>query len=382
MSVFEINVPARVVVGLNVINRLPEIVQDYGERVLLVTNQTMAEHGHLKKVQSLAEAKAYGVILFDKVDSTSGTDVVDEGVLLARESRANVVIGLGGANTLNVAKAIAFIAGNEGYVADYFAGRMGRKKKVAYIEVPSTHGIASGLLDSFFIRDVEDDVRKEYRNRFNFADVVICDPRLTSTLANKFVVAIGMEVLAQAFDAYISKAASPLTDSYTEKAMELVTKNLKQALIDPENMSVRQALSTAGVFASLALNSSRPGSAYALSLPLATKMGLYRGIAVSILLPHVMEFNLTASPNKYVKVARALGEDVADISVVEAAIKAVEAVRKILFDLNVPQRLKHFEVDQDRFEEAVRDARTYDFLNVLPRPVSYDDLVNILMAAY
>lgn len=382
MSVFEFNIPTRIIVGLNVINRLPEIVQDYGDRIMIVTNKVMDQEGILKKVQPLAEAKSYGVIVFDKADSDAGTEVVDEGILLARESRANVVIGLGGANTLNIAKAIAFIAGNDGYIADYFAGRMGRKKKISYIEIPSTHGICYGLLDSFFIVDSDDLIRKEYRNRFNFADALLVDPKLTVSLPNKFVVAIGIEVLGQAFDAYISKAASLITDSYTEKALELVSKNLKQAILEPENMNVRQALSSAGVFASISLNSSRPGTTFALTQPLSTKMGLYHGIGFSIILPHVMEFNLTASPNKYVKIARAFGEDVSDISVVEAAIKAVEAVRKILFDLNVPQRLKNFQVDQERLDEMVRDARTYDFLNLLPRPVSYDDLLNILLSAY
>ena len=382
MSVFEFNIPSRIIVGLHVVNRLPELIQDFGERVMIVTNETMVQQGILRRVQSLAESKAYGVIVFDKVTSEAGSDVVDEGVLLARESRINVVIGLGGANTMNIAKAIAFIAGNDGYIADYFAGRTSKRKKVAYIEIPSTHGICYGLLDSFFVRDVDDDIRKEYRSRFNFADIVLVDPKLTVSLAPKFVVAIGIEVLAHACEAYISKAASVLTESYIGNAMELVCANLKQAIIEPDNMNCRQALSTAAVFSSIALNSSRPGTTFALAMAMATKLGLYRGIGVSIILPHVMEFNLTASPNKYVRIARSFGEDVNDISVVEAAIKAIEAVRKLLFDLNVPQRLKNFEIEPDRFDDVVRDARTYDFLSVLPRSVTYDDLLNILNAAY
>jgi len=382
MSVFELNIPSRTIVGLNVVNRLPEIIQDFGERVMIVTNDTMVQNGSARRVQSLVESKAHGVILFDNVVPEAGTDVVDEGVLLARESRANVVVGLGGTNTINVAKAIAFIAGNDGYINDYFAGRTARRRKVAYIEIPSTHGICYGLMDSFFIRDVDENIRREYRSRFNFADVILVDPRFTATLAPKFVVAIGMEVLAHACEAYISKAASILTESYIGNAIELIHANLKQAVIDPENMITRQALSTASVFASIALNSSRPGTAFALAMALATRVGLYRGIGASTILPHVLEFNLTASPNKYVRIARSCGEDVNDISVVEAAIKAIEAVRKLLFDLNVPQRLKSFDVDQGKYDDVVRDARTFDFLSVLPRSVTYDDLLNILNSAY
>jgi alcohol dehydrogenase class IV len=342
----------------------------------------MSENGAARRIQSLAQSKAHGVILFDHVKPDSGSDVVDEGILLARESRTNVVIGFGGMNTLNIAKAIALIAGNDGYIADYFSGRTARRKKIAYIEIPSTHGLCYGLIDSFFIRDVDENIRKEYRSRFNFADVVLVDPRFTGTLAPQFVVAIGLEVMAHACEAYLSKAATILTESYIGNAIELIYPNLKQAVFDPENMITRQALSTGAVFTSIALNSSRPGTAFALALSLSSSMGLYRGLASTILLPHVMEFNLTASPNKYVRIARSCGEDVHDISVVEAAIKAVEAVRKLMFDLNVPQRLKSFDLDQEKFDDVVRDARTFDFLSVLPRSVTYDDLLNILNAAY
>ena len=382
MSVFEINCPTRVIIGSNIINRLPEIIRDFGERILIVTSPQIEETSILKKVQNLAEAKSYGVIIFNNVDSQTGINSVDEGVLLARESKTDLVIGLGGSNTLNTAKAIAYIAGSEGYTRDYLDGKMGQGKKLGYIEIPTTHGISYGLLDSFYIKDENENIRREYRSRFNYADVVLSDPRLTFTLQNKYIVALGIEVLAYAIEAFISKAANPLTVSYAEHTMRLVSKNLKKAITDIDNVAVRHALSSAGIFASMALNSSRPGTAFALALPLATRMGLYHGLAVSILLPHVMEFNLTASPNKYVKIAKALGEDVNDITVVEAAIKAVEAIRKILFDLNVPQRLKNFEIDQGKLDMVVRDARSYDFLNVLPRPATYDDLLNILMSSY
>ncbi|MDR2734024.1 MAG: iron-containing alcohol dehydrogenase [Spirochaetota bacterium] len=382
MSVFELNIPSRTIVGLNVVNRLPEIIQDFGERVMIVTSDVMSENGAARRIQSLAQSKAHGVIMFDDIKPESGSDTVDEGVLLARESRTNVIIGFGGMNTINIAKAIAFIAGNDGYIADYFAGRTAKRKKIAYIEIPSTHGICYGLIDSFFVRDVDENVRKEYRSRFNFADVVLVDPRFTSTLAPKFVVAIGLEVISHACEAYLSKAASILTESYIGNAIELIYPNLKQAILDPENMITRQSLATGAIFTSIALNSSRPGTAFALAMSLATSLGLYRGLASGLLLPHVMEFNLTASPNKYVRIARSCGEDVHDISVVEAAIKAVEAVRKLLFDLNVPQRLKSFEMEPEKFDDVVRDARTFDFLSVLPRSVTYDDLLNILNAAY
>jgi len=382
MAILEIHVPTRIITGPNVVNRLPEIIPSFGERVLIVTDKKIEEFGFIDKIKKLVESKVHGVIVYDEVTSLSGVDVVDDGILLARESKVDVVIGLGGANTLNVAKAIAHIAGNDGYTEDYFAGRIAKKKKIAYIEIPTTHGINYGLLDAFYIRDNNDDLKREYRSKINFADVVLADPTFTKSLPNKFVVALSVELLAHAFDSYLSKRSTLLTEAYATMVFELVGANIKKAVLETDNVQVRQNLSQAGIMASLALNSSRPGIIFALTQPLYLKLGLYHGIGSCILLPHVMEYNLTSSPGKYVKIAKALGENVADISVVEAAIKAVEAIRKILFDLNVPQRLNAFDVDEEKFHDVVRDARTFDFLNVLPRVASYDDLLNILISAH
>ena len=269
MSILEIQVPTSIITGPNVVNRLPEIIPTYGERVMIVTDKKLSEHGFVDKIKKLVESKVHGVIVYDEVTSLSGVDVVDDGILLARESKIDVVIGLGGANTINVAKAIAHIAGNDGYIEDYFAGRIAKKKKIAYIEIPTTHGISYGLLDAFYIRDNTDDLKREYRSRINFADVVLADPTFTKSLPNKFVVALSVELLAHTFDAYLSKRSTLLTESYATVVFELVGANIKKAVLENDNIQVRQNLSQAGIFASLALNSSRPGIIFALTCCIA-----------------------------------------------------------------------------------------------------------------
>jgi alcohol dehydrogenase class IV len=95
-----------------------------------------------------------------------------------------------------------------------------------------------------------------------------------------------------------------------------------------------------------------------------------------------MEYSLTSSANKYVQIAKAFGEDTSNITVVEAAIKAIEGVRKLLYDLKIPQKLSDLELDKDELYNAAKIARSYEFLHFLPRPVSQEDLYNILLSAY
>ena len=103
---------------------------------------------------------------------------------------------------------------------------------------------------------------------------------------------------------------------------------------------------------------------------------------MSIILPHIMEFNLTSSPGKYVQMSKVMGEDVREITVIEAAIKAVEAIRKLESDIDIPQRLSNYDIPKSIFKEVADLAITYPFLENTPREVNTNEIETILIAAY
>ncbi len=101
----------------------------------------------------------------------------------------------------------------------------------------------------------------------------------------------------------------------------------------------------------------------------------------SVILPHIMEFNLTAAANKFIQIAMALGEKVADITVIEAAIMAIESIRRMMIDLHIPQRLSEYNITQENIEYASRIASQYDFLTFIPRPAGRNEINEIFSAA-
>lgn len=380
---FEYYVPTRVVFGQGYINRVGEIIKEYGDKVLLVGDpQTMQETSFYGQLKQLISQETHGVLVYDKIDANADSETVNRGVDQARYSRSNVIVGFGRKTALNVAKAIAYVVSHGGAIEDYFfSPKVSRAHKVAYIEIPTSHGFVPGLTNSFWVMDRFDKIKKQISSPGNFADVVVMDPKLSMTLHPQHIATIGVEVLAMAIEAYISKASTPISDAMAVKAIEYLGANLVKSLQDPENINYRTSLSTAGVLTSLSTANSSPGGAYALALALNSVMNVSLGHAMTILLPHIMEFNLTSAPNRYVHIARAFGEVTQDITVVEAAIKAIESVRKILFDLKVPHRLSDLKVDKDRFFEVAHVARNFDFLHYLPRPVTKEDFVNLLSTA-
>ncbi len=380
---FEFSVPTRINFGQGVLDRVGDLVGEYGERIFLVTDGTTTrETGYLSKVKKLLEDVSHGVLLFDKVYSDSDSDVVNKGADQAIHAKCDCIVGFGGRTTLHTAKAIAFLVSNGGILEDYFLGRKGEKKTVSYIEIPTNHGIFPGVTNSFYILDKYDKVKKNVNSPKNYADLLIMDPKITTTIPDKFNKAIGCEILSVAIESYISKASSPISDAFAVKTIEIIGQNLVKSVQDPENLSFRTNLCSAGVMASLGIANSAFGTCSALALALKSYIGTYQGFVSTILLPHVMEFNLTASPNRYVQIAKGFGENVSDITVIEAAIKAIEFVRKILFDLKTPQRLSELDVDKDDLFQVAKIAKSYDFLHYLPRAVSKEDMHNILISAY
>ncbi len=380
---FDYCLPTRIVFGAGVINKIGEIVRNYGERVLLVTDSgTMYETGYLTRVKKILEDETHGVLLYDKVAKGSNSDLVNAGADQAKHARCDVVIGFGRKNTLNISKAITYILEYGGKMEDYFLGRKSDKKQdITYIEVPSGHGILPGLTNNFYVIDKFDNTKKTIENIDFFADVTVIDPKLATTVPSAFSHSMALEVLAYAIESFISKATTPIADAYAIKAIEMIGANLVKSMNDPENVTYRSNLATAGVLTSMALASSTPGTTFALALALNSILGSYQSASATILIPHVMEFNLTSAPNRYVQIAKAFGENVEDITVVEAAIKAIESVRKLLFDVKAPQRLSELDVDKEKLWDIAKVARSYDFLHYLPRPLSKDDIYNLLNAA-
>ena len=384
---FDFSVPTKIVFGENILSQLGQLARQYGERIFLVTDaKAMQDTGYLSKVKKLLEEESYGVLLYNRVysqsQSDSNSEIVNRGADQARHAKCNVIVGIGGKTSLQIAKAIAFLVSNGGNLEDYFLGRKGDKKKVSYIEIPTGYGFIPGLTNFFYVTDKFDSIKKVVETPKNHADLVLIDPRLSITLPGKTSSYIGVELLSLAIETFISKRMTPIAEAMAIKAIDNIATNLAKSIQDPENVLFKSHLSTASVLTSIALANSAPGICFALSMALNSVFGLYHGLSASILLPHVMEFNLTSCANRYVHVAKAFGENVNDITVVEAAIKAIEGIRKILTDLRIPISLGELNIDKGELMKVARLTRNYEFMNFLPRPVSKDDLFNILNSAY
>lgn len=376
------SIPTDVRFGLDVVNRIAAVVSQYGERVLLVTEAILYEGKVIDRIQGLFEKKGIQYIVYDEVVPHATSKVVDEGVNLARSSRAQIIVGLGGVRTLSVAKCVAMVSPGEADMDEYLSGVQPSGRPLPYISIPTTCRDPFLLVDEYLLTDGRDRSAKIGRTQKRINEAVIVDPKLTITLPPKYTATTLMDTLLVAVEGYLSSRSSFLSDTFFMRACELIGRIIDPLVSQPDDLRVRMNASMAGLLTSLGLTISKPGVGTALAYAINGSFMVPKSWVSSIMLPHVMEFYSGIASEKLTAVARYLGEEVDDEATVEGAGRAVEAVRRIIGSLGLPTRLRDFDLNLDDMVDIAGIARNFDMMNYLPRSISAEDLYELIKSAY
>jgi alcohol dehydrogenase class IV len=376
------SIPTDVRFGLDVVNRIAAVVSQYGERVLLVTEAILYEGKVIDRIQGLFEKKGIQYIVFDEVVPHATSKVVDEGVNLARSSRAEIIVGLGGVRTLSVAKCIAMASPGEVEMDEYLSGVQPSGQPLAYISIPTTCRDPFLLVDEYLLADGRDRTAKIGRTQRRINKAVIVDPKLTITLPPKYTATTLMDTLLVSVEGYLSSRSSFLSDTFFMRACELIGRIIHPLISQPDDLRVRMNASMAGLLASLGLTISKSGVGTALAYSINGSFMVPKSWVSSIMLPHVIEFYSGIASEKLTAVARYLGEEVDEEAPVQGAARAVEAVRRIIGSLGLPTRLRDFDLNLDDMVDIAGIARNFDMMNYLPRSISAEDLYELIKAAY
>jgi alcohol dehydrogenase len=254
---------------------------------------------------------------------------------------------------------------------------------VPKILIPTTAGTGSEVTNVAVLSLKADKTKKGIVSRHLLADTAILDPELTFGLPPAVTASTGMDALTHAIEAYVSRFAQPLTDDFALKAISMISGSLRTAVFNGKNYHARETMLTASLYAGLAFGSAATGMVHGLAMPLGGQFNIPHGIANSVLLPHVMRWNLVSSLNRYRDIAIAMGEPVEGLSLREAAERAVVAVESLSRDIGIPAYLDDLDIPSSAIEALAKDGMT-NLRQVLPNPrdVTYEGLVGILRGAF
>jgi alcohol dehydrogenase class IV len=374
--------PQQVLFGLDTVNRIATLVSPYGERILVVTEAILYEQNTINRIQDLLTRKGIESIVYDEVVPNATSTCVDEGVRLARSAHIDVVVGLGGIRALSTAKCIAMTAPHEFEVDELLSGEEPKKEPVPYIEIPTTCRNPFMMVDRYLMVDARDRRAVIGNTQKGITKAVLIDPKLSLTLPAKFTATTLLNTFLNAVEGYISVKSNFLSDTLFCKAIEIVGKNISEAVENLEGPRVRADASRAGLLTALGLSTSSAGIGTALSYSINARFMVPKSWIATILIPHILEFNTSSSVEKVAHIGSLFGEDLREYTTVDAANKTTESIRSLIASLQLPTRLRDFDLQLDDMVDVVEMAHSFDMMNFLPRTVSTEDLYDIVKSAF
>ncbi len=383
-KIFAFTGARKIVFGRGSLQQLPDLIREFSaRRPLIVLDKQLAATGLKEQVIDLLNVKGIESRIFDQVDPEPKLALADTGAKLALKAKCDLVVGIGGGSAMDVAKAVAVVAGNKGKAGDYLGLNKVPGPGLPKIMIPTTAGTGSEVtFTSVFVRP-ELKKKEGMNSPFLYPELALLDPLLTVSLPPGPTASTGIDALCHAIESYTSINASPLSELISLEAITLIAANLRTAVHDGSNIAAREKMLLGSLYAGLGLANAGVTAVHSLSYPLGGKYGIPHGLANTVLLPHVMSYNLPGAQEKFADIAAAMGEIVDNMPLREAAYLAVEAVNALIEDCGVQTSLEELGIEEDDFAALAEIALTVARpLANNPRPVTREDAVAIYEDAF
>jgi alcohol dehydrogenase class IV len=342
----------------------------------------LAKLGMRDKIMEMFDREGMKAVLYDRVLPEPPLEQVDEGAKMALKGKCDIVIGIGGGSAMDVAKAIAVVAAHNAEAKDFLGLNKVPAPGLPTIMVPTTAGTGSEV--TFTAVFVRHDLRKKegMNSLYMYPDLALLDPELTLSLPPQPTAASGMDALCHAIESYTSVIASPASEMFSLEAIRLISENLRTCVHNGKDLEAREAQMLGSLYAGIGLANAGVGAAHSLSYPLGGKYGISHGVANTLMLPRIMEFNLPGALEKFAIVAEMMGEDTEGLSVRDAAMLAVEAVDVLIEDCDIATGLEELGIPEEDFPEMAKVAMTVARpLENNPRKVTLEDAIAIYRTA-
>jgi alcohol dehydrogenase len=375
----------KIIFGNGSFDMLGDHIRDMkASRPLVVLDRNLSKPGFKERIANTCGKNGVKATIFDKqVEAEPRLEVADEGAKAARKGKCDIVVGIGGGSAMDVAKAIAVLAANNGSAVDYLGLNKVPGPGLPTIMVPTTAGTGSEVtFTAVFVR--QDLKKKEGMNSpYLYPDLALLDPVLTLTLPPVSTASTGIDALCHAIESFTSVNASPMSEMFSLDAIQLISENLRTCVHDGGNLEAREKVLLGSLYAGLGLANAGVGAVHSLSYPLGGKYGVSHGLANTVMLPHVMYFNLPGALEKFTIIAEAMGEIVDDMPLREAAYFAVEAVQSLIEDCGIYTTLEDLNIPEEDFPDLAKVAMTVTRpLENNPRKVTIEDAIEIYGEAY
>lgn len=363
----------RIVFGNHAIEKIAdEIKSQNSKKIMIITSKS--NRPNAQKIRDLLSD--FEVEIFDAVEPEPSLDTLSKCIDALKNGGHDTVIGLGGGSVLDVAKAAAVLCKNPGTPHDYLGIDKIKNAGLKKILIPTTSGTGSEVTHVSVFLD-ENKKKVVMYSPYLFADLALIDPVLTLSLPKKFTAETGMDALGHAIESYISLNASPLTESLSLKAIELIGKSLQLAVEDGSNLEARYNMSLAATAAGIAFLNAGCNLGHALALAVGGKYNISHGLSVALMMPYAVEFNAQAAEEKLKVVCGLLGEKRGEKKSKKKK-SAAETIRDLMESIGIDGHLTNYGFKAEDIKELAETTMAASRLLVNnPRKVTLEDVVRL-----
>ncbi len=368
-------IPSRILFGRGVALTVAEPLRQVGaKRVLLVTDKGVLGAGLVAPIEERLRDAKIPYEIYDEVVPDPGVGEVQRCYERAKSAGVDAFVAVGGGSSIDTAKMAATLLTNGGTVLDYIGIDKVPRPAAPVVAIPTTAGTGAEITINSVIADPAQHKKLVIISPNATALFALEDPDMTRTLPPFGTAITGMDTLVHAIESFVNKQTYRTTQLLALEAIRDAGRALPRAVKDGGDIEAREAMLRAVVNASLAFSNTRLGNVHAMALPLGGWCHVAHGTAVAILLPHVMDFNRIAAPERYALVGEALG-----------VAKDAKAAVKRVFDLNaeigIPTGLRKVGVTDDAIPNMTKDAMLSGNIAVNPRTTTAADVEALYRSA-
>ena len=400
-------IPATIVFGNDSLQRIPAAVASYGSRALILTELGLRDARYVGRLQELLERRGIHCIVYDEVAPGGGSESLEEVISIARTSQTQMIIGMGGMKVLTAARLSAVAVPSKLSLADilFRGGVPADAPSLPYIEVPSSCRNHFMLKDYVIITDRDTKTPQVIRVPQDLARLIAIDPRLSLSLSPRYTGAVMMDSLLASIEGFLSPRGSFLSDALLLQAIEMLAANVIEACRKTGNERARGRATEAGLLSAIGLSLSSQGIGGAIAYALNARFDVPKSWVSTALLPHIVDNIAASRPEKLARLAYALGESLDDedlhvvskrggeslgtvsISVMEyspaqLASRVSSAIRRLIGVLDLPARLRDFDLPLDEMSDVAETAASMDMAQASPVPHSSEEVFDLIKQAF
>lgn len=348
----EFIVPGQIISGAGALDMARGALAQFGKKALIVTDKVMIELGNCEKVENVLKREGIAYSVYSGVTGEPTDQMIDEGLKQYQAENCDFLIALGGGSPIDSMKAIASLVADGGSISDY----MGKEIKVEMppiIAIPTTAGTGSEATQFTIITDTKKDIKMLLKGKVLMPDLAVIDPQFTMTAPPKITAATGLDALCHAVEAYTSRKAQAMSDTFALSAVKRIFKYLPAAFHDGQNEEARVEMSVAALEAGIAFNNASVTLIHGMSRPIGALFHVAHGLSNAMLMKECLGFALEGAYGRFAELGRAIGAAKNEDSDKTASEKFLEAVVCLTQELETPT-LEEYGIDKGKFFHVIK----------------------------